>query len=299
MRTFRFEGALERRLDRALAEVAPDISRQRARSLIEEGLVFLEGKRCRIASRLVRAGARIVVHDGPRLERAEPEPLRILYEDARVIAVDKRPGERVNETETAGDVSVVARLADRDAFTIHRIDRETSGVVLLAKGKRIAESLSAEFRDREVEKIYLAIAAGAVNDGVLDLPIAADPRRPRARRVHPSGKASVTQVRTIGRSGSLSALELRPLTGRTHQIRVHLAHAGAPIAGDSLYGGPLKIRVGTVEIAVERVLLHALRLAIRVEGRPMTFEAPLPRDFEQVREAGLAFDAWFNVASGP
>jgi RluA family pseudouridine synthase len=281
-------------LDRAIALAVPKISEHEARLLIEAGKAFVDGKRCRRAKTIIEAGARIVLHAGEKAATLAPEPPRILYEDETIIAIDKRPGEHVNETETSSAVSLVERFREKDAFAVHRLDRETSGVLVLAKGKAAAELLSSEFRARRTKKTYVAIAKGAIEDGLIDLPIAIDKRRPRARCVSDRGKPARTEVRTIARTEELSSLELRPITGRTHQIRVHLAHRGAPIAGDALYGGPMKVRIGDAEIAVERVMLHAHRLAIVVRGRTLTISAPIPEDMEKIEAAGLPLGPIFS-----
>jgi 23S rRNA pseudouridine1911/1915/1917 synthase len=313
------QGAGER-LDRALVLALPQLTRGMARRLIDEGRVFVDGKRCRVASRILREGARLIVHleepkeaaggaalptrdpragpdrlgsrGGAALPTRDPRPgaaFQIIHEDERMIAIDKRPGETVNETETSAELSVVERLAAKDAYTVHRIDRETSGVVVLAKGKRAAEALSAAFRDRRTEKTYLAIVKGRIADQLIDEPIGTDRRRPRARWIDPRGKPAQTRIVTLSSSPEVSAVEARPITGRTHQIRVHLAHAGAPIVGDLTYGGPMKVRVHETEIEARRVLLHARRLMI--EG--IVLEAAIPDDMLDFARAGLA------LGSGP
>lgn len=287
------EGESAERIDRAIARHAPELSRRRARNLIEAGRVFLDGRRCFVSSRIVSRGARILVHleddADARGETAKEPELAILYEDEDVVVIDKAPGIHVNVTETAASFALVERLHGRDAYTVHRIDRGTSGVVIFAKGRRMAEALSRAFHDRLAKKTYVAVVRGPIADGVIDAPIGRDPRRPRARAVNESGKGAETRVRLISRIGDLAALEVEPITGRTHQIRVHLSHRGAPIVGDALYGGAMAIRIGATEIRATRTLLHASRLAIPIRGAIRTFEAPLPRDMIALERAGLAF----------
>jgi RluA family pseudouridine synthase len=278
-------------LDRAIAAACSEIDTREARRLIEAGLVFVDGKRC-VEARRVAEGARIVIHSDAPENRTEA--LRILYEDADLIAVDKRPGQHVNETETSSVLSLVEQLREKDARVVHRLDRETSGVVVLAKGSEMAEVLSRAFRERRTKKTYLAIAAGSVDDGLIDLPIADDKRRTRAQCVSARGKPAQTEVRTIARKDGLSSLELHPITGRTHQIRVHLSHLGAPIAGDTLYGGPLKVRIGEQEIAISRVLLHASALAMPVRGKTLEFFSPIPEEMRRIAEAGLPLEPVFS-----
>ncbi len=274
------------RLDQLLARHIPELSRRQARRLIEQGAVFLDGKRCKVASRMIPRGAHLVVHLEPAA--ADPAPFRILYEDERLIAVDKRPGVQVNETETSPVRSLVAHLG---ALAVHRLDRETSGVVVLAKDAAAAEQLSAAFRERRVEKEYLAVTMGAPPDGVIDRPIGRDPKRPRARTVREDGKPATTRIRVLVRSGDAALVSAEPQTGRTHQIRVHLRSVGTPIAGDLTYGGPAALRIGEAVVRPQRMLLHAFRLNVPFGGHVLRIEAPLPDDFRALGVHGLAFDA--------
>ena len=273
------------RLDRLIAELVPQVSRRKAKKLIEEGAVFLDGKRCKVVSRSVPVGARIVVH--LESEDAGPKPYEVLYEDERLIAVNKHAGVQVNETETSAVRSLVEHLGVR---SVHRLDRDTSGVVLLAKDVETAEMLSAEFRERRVEKTYLAVTAGVPAEGVIDRPIGRDPKRPRARAVRADGKSAITRVRVLATAGEAALVALEPHTGRTHQIRVHLQSAGAPIAGDLAYGGPAALRIGEAVVRPERMLLHAFRLNVPYAGGVLRLEAPLPEDFQALADHGLAFD---------
>ncbi len=252
-------------------------------SLVAAGAIFVAGKRCRELSFAVKAGARIVAHLAePRAEQT----LRILYEDRDLVVIDKAPGQHVNETETSAEVALVERIPG--AYTVHRIDRETSGVVLLAKNKETADLCSAEFRERRVKKIYLAIVRGEVANQVIDAPIGNDKRRPRSRAITPDGKPARTRVRSLATAGEASAIEAQLLTGRTHQIRVHLAHVGAPIAGDLMYGGVSALRVGGQVVTADRVMLHALALTIETAGQERTFRAPVPADMLRFHSAGLS-----------
>ena len=264
--------------------MVPHLSRRAARKLIKEGGVFLDGQRCMIASKRVCEGARLVLHfEAP----IPPPPHRVLYEDDRFLAVDKPVGQQVNETET----SRVRSLAEEvGAWPVHRLDRDTSGVVLLAKDKKAAEIAAAEFRDRKVKKTYLAVCVGSLHDQVIEAPIGPDPRRPRARKVRPDGKVATTSVQVVGRRGDVLLVMATPVTGRTHQIRVHLAHCQAPILGDLLYGGPAAVRIGSDVLRSERVMLHAYRLNVRLTQDVVQLEAPLPSDFVALSRHGLAFD---------
>ena len=273
------------RLDQVLAKQLPELSRRKLKKLIAEGAVFVDGKRCKVVSRVLVKGANVVVHLEP-VSEAE-KPYEVLFEDLRVIAVNKHAGVHVNETETSAVRSLVEHLG---AFSVHRLDRDTTGVVILAKDKKTAELLSSEFRERRVEKTYLAVTAGVPPDGVIDRPIGQDPKRPRARSIRADGKPAITTVRVLAKSGDAALVKLELHTGRTHQIRVHLESAGAPIAGDLTYGGPAALRIGDATVRPTRMLLHAFRLNVPYGGGVLRLEAPLPEDFRALAEHGLVFD---------
>jgi 23S rRNA pseudouridine1911/1915/1917 synthase len=180
----------------------------------------------------------------------------------------------------------VARLLGSPVTVVHRLDRETSGVTLLARTPEAARALAAAFRDGAPEKTYLAICARAPEppEGRLDAPLGKDPRRAGRRAVRPGGEPAATRYRTLAVGPAGAALvEARPETGRTHQIRAHLAHLGAPLVGDVRYGGPRAVS----GFPVPRTMLHARRLALAhpVTGERLALEAPLPEDFEAARRA--------------
>ncbi len=172
---------------------------------------------------------------------------------------------------------------------VHRLDRETSGVTVFARTAEAARSLAEAFRAGGPRKTYLALCVRAPTprEGRTDAPLGPDPLRKGMRKVDPRGDAAATLYRTLAIAPYGEALvEARPETGRTHQIRVHLSHLGAPLLGDPRYGGPR--RVG--ELRVPRVMLHARRLELShpVTGAPLAFEAPVPEDFAAVaRQLGI------------
>jgi len=280
------------RLDRFIASRG-GISRGLARRSLDAGGVFLDGRRCKISGRLLRPGQEVVVNleEGGRTA-APPSPLdraRILYADEHLVAVDKPAGVAAQPTLTSDRGALpelVGALLGAEAKLVHRLDRETSGVTVLARTSRAAAALAEAFRTGAPEKTYLALCARAPEPGQgrIDAPLARDPRRPGRRCVSPSGEAAATRYRTLSVGPSGAALvEARPETGRTHQIRAHLAHLGAPLAGDPRYGGPRRIG----EVAIPRVMLHALRLEVAhpATGARMAFEAPVPEDFRAAAAA--------------
>jgi 23S rRNA pseudouridine1911/1915/1917 synthase len=281
------------RIDRFIA-ARGGISRGEARRVLDAGGVFLDGHRCKIAGRVVRDGQRVVVNleEGGRGAEA-PAPLergRLLYADADVAAVDKPagvPSQPTLTTDRGTLPELVGALLGAPVTLVHRLDRETSGVTIFARNAAAAAALAAGFRDGTPEKTYLALCARAPvpREGRLEAALGKDPARAGLRRVDPGGEPAATRWRTL-RDGPLAALvEARPETGRTHQIRVHLAHLGAPLLGDARYGGPR--RVG--EVSVARVMLHARRLELPhpATGARLVLEAPVPADFADVERALL------------
>jgi 23S rRNA pseudouridine1911/1915/1917 synthase len=276
------------RIDRFIA-ARGGISRGEARRALDAGGVFLDGRRCKVAARMVRPGQRVVVNleEGGRAASrpAALDRARLLYADADLAAVDKPAGVPAQPTLTS-DVGtlpeLVAVLLGAPVTIVHRLDRETSGVTVLARTKQAAAALAEAFRAGTPEKTYLALCARPPRpeEGRVDAPLGKDPARAGLRRVDARGDPAATRYRTLRAGAGGALVEARPETGRTHQIRVHLAHLGAPLLGDARYGGPR--RVGEVEIP--RVMLHARRLEIRhpVTGAAMVFEAAIPDDFATV-----------------
>jgi 23S rRNA pseudouridine1911/1915/1917 synthase len=281
------------RLDRFIA-ARGGISRGEARRALDAGGVFLEGRRCKVAARAVRAGQAVVVNlaEGGR-DAPAPSALdraRLLYADAELAAVDKPagvPSQPTLTTDRGTLPELVSALLASPVALVHRLARETSGVTVFARTRAAAAALAAAFRDGTPAKTYLALCARAPAppEGRIDVPLAKDPARPGLRRADPGGEPAATRYRTVREGPRAALVEARPETGRTHQIRVHLAHLGAPILGDARYGGAR--RVG--EVVIPRVLLHARRLELvhPGTGRPIAFEAPVPEDFLAVERALL------------
>jgi 23S rRNA pseudouridine1911/1915/1917 synthase len=241
----------------------------------------------------VRPGQQVLVHleEGGRTP-APAAPLdrsRLLYADQHLAAVDKPAGVPAQPT-LASDrghlPELVAGLLGGVPFPVHRLDRETSGVVVLARTRAAAAALSAAFREGAPRKTYLALTARAPAppEGRIDAPLGPDPRRKGRRAPTPGGEPAATAYRTLRTyPGGQALVEARPETGRTHQIRVHLAHLGAPLLGDARYGGPRRV----LEISFPRVMLHALRLEIAhpATGARLALEAPVPEDFAAAERA--------------
>lgn len=263
------------RLDKALPALLPSLSRSEARRLIAAGSVFINGQRCRVASRLVTGGTRLRV----ALAAAEAEPtsglIEILFDDGGCIAVNKPAGMPSAPTQkaAAGSAQDALRQQLRNSgrpaqlWSVHRLDQATSGVLLFASTRPAATALSEAFRSGAVRKEYLALVSGAfaAEQGTIELAIHNDTRR---ARVDPSGRPARTDWQVVERRDGFTLLRLHPLTGRMHQLRVHLQAIGHAIVGDPWYGGP----------AARRLMLHAASLSFPLpgSGRLVTIEAPLP-----------------------
>jgi len=286
-----------KRLDHFLQEKLADFSRARLQSWIREGRVLVNGVPLKASAQL-RGGERIEVTQAelPPL-KASPEnlPVEILYEDESVIAVNKPAGVVVHAGAGAHSGTLVNRLVhhfqslskiggDLRPGIVHRLDRGTSGVLLVARTDAAHRNLAAQFAGRTVEKTYLALVQGrvAAESGRIDTPIARDPvRRIRMTARLGHGREAHSEYRVRQRFPHFTFLEVRIGTGRTHQIRAHLASIGHPVAGDRVYGArPFPEMTG-------RVFLHAWRIAFSSPfgGRVMV-EAPLPPELESLLSSG-------------
>jgi 23S rRNA pseudouridine1911/1915/1917 synthase len=293
------EGAAGQRLDSLIPRLLPDLSRTRVQHLIASGHATVNGA-ASSKHYLVHAGDRLAVvvpPAAPATPEAEAIPLEILHEDDDFLAVNKPAGMVVHPapghpggTLVNALLSAVHNLSgiggEARPGIVHRLDKGTSGVVLVAKNDRAHRALAAQFAGREVDKTYLAVCWGVLEEdaGVWDVAIGRDTKdrkkiSPRTRRP----RAAVTGWRVLARLQDATLLELRPETGRTHQIRVHLAAARHPVLGDPEYGpaGPgakpfhrTGVRLGFRD----RLALHAWRIAFAHPTRrtPMELTAPLP-----------------------
>ena len=281
-RAFRSAGA------GALVEVVArglGCSVEEARTLVNRGAVYLRGRRQREAALAVASGAEVLVvlEEGGRSSTApEPAPteLRVLHEDADVLAVDKPAG--LPAQPTPGGLRSLLLLASghlgREAGLVHRLDRDTSGVTVFGKTPAATSALARSFRTGAARKQYLAVTApGLPAEGACTLGLARDRSRPGRWVARPrDGLEAETRFRRLAASSELALAALWPRTGRTHQIRAHLAALGAPIAGDRLYGGPQLLG----EEPIGRSLLHAHVLVVPHPrtGAPLRLVAPVPAD---------------------
>jgi 23S rRNA pseudouridine1911/1915/1917 synthase len=280
------------RLDQALARLLPQESRTRLAKLVEQGAVLVDGECARPRHKL-RGGERIEVTLLARPEevafRAEAIALDIVHEDADVLVIAKPAGLVVHPGSGNWAGTMLNALLHRvpalkglpRAGIVHRLDKETSGLLVVAKHEAAMQDLVRQLQARTVKRTYLAIARGAVPaEGVVDAPIGRHPAHRTRMAVVPGGKPAVTRYRVRERFGAHALLECDLETGRTHQIRVHLASIGHPLEGDPVYGGR-----GVKRLA--RQALHAWKLAFvhPRTGRTVRSTAPPPADFEALVEA--------------
>ena len=293
------------RLDVFLTSVLPHHSRSQVQRLIKEGHVLVAGREAK-ANQLVKTGQPIAV-DVPEpvdpVPRPEALPLPILYQDADLIVVDKPAGMVVHPAAGHDSGTLVNALlhhvddlsgigGEKRPGIVHRLDRGTSGLMVVAKNDRAHEELSRQFREREVEKEYIALTWGEVMAGRrIDTAIGRDPANRKKMSSEPArirrSREAVTRIvgaEHFGRVLTLAQVAIH--TGRTHQIRVHLSAIGHPIVGDPLYGGVHRRVPGDIRAVthLDRPFLHAARLAFAhpTDKRRMEFESELPDDLQRV-----------------
>lgn len=291
------------RLDHFLVGRMPDRSRSQIQRLIKEGHVHLGGRTVR-PNVPVRAGDCVLVEVPPPLDatpRPQPLPIDIVYEDADLVVVNKPAGMVVHPGAGHADGTLVNALlhqiedlsgigGELRPGIVHRLDRGTSGLMVIAKHDQAHAELTRQFQHREVEKEYQALVWGVVQAGRrIDAPIGRDPvhrqkMSARARRA----RSAVTRVTRAEHFRGVSFLHVAIATGRTHQIRVHLSAIGHPIVGDRLYGGVRRHQPADLRalLHLDRPFLHAARLVFTHprDGRRMEFTAPLPDDLARVLE---------------
>ncbi len=293
---FRFEDETPERLDKFLVGLLPEFSRSRIQGLIANGCVDVSGRAAKKAGQALESGFTVTVRIPPPAPTdliAEDIPLDILFENDDLIVVNKPAGMVVHPAVGHSSGTLVNAVLGYDPEiegiggeerpgVVHRLDKETSGLILLAKNERAHRWLQDQFRLRKVDKTYLALVDGKppTPSGRVEAYIGRDPsHRKRMAIVSESrGREAVSEYKTIEEFKSHTLLEFHPLTGRTHQIRLHCAFLKCPIAGDEVYGKKKS------SIDIERHFLHAYRLKIVLpeEKEPKLFEAPLPSELEQV-----------------
>ncbi len=297
------------RLDKLIATALDGVSRSRVSELIDAGQVQINGVVCTKGSQRVAAGSVVTLGEIPEREAPDltpvPMELEVVYEDDHLLVVNKprdlsvhpSPGSK-RPTLVHGLLARAHALAQGSAphrpGLVHRLDKDTTGLILIAKNDRAHAHLAEQIQTRSAGRRYLAIARGwpPHERFTVDAPLAKDPKRPLARAVHPDGKPAISHVKRLIRldEGALLAVKLE--TGRTHQIRVHMSHIKLPLVGDPDYGGRLRLPKGASAELVEalrgfrRQALHATRLELEhpASGELMAWEVPVPEDMQALLE---------------
>lgn len=270
------------RADVILLRQYPDYSRAALAKLFAKGLVTLKGKQLKAGDKLPPDSV-LEADISPLTPSSADIDLPVLYEDEDCVVINKPAGVLTHIQGVFSPEATVAsflrsRLKEMEgarAGIVHRLDRATSGVIIGAKHPRAMRFLQRQFADRKVQKTYIAVVKGHLKqtEAIIDMPIERNPKAPATFRVGPNGKPATTRYKVLKTNAAYSLVALQPKTGRTHQLRVHLAHIGHPIVGDPLYGAG---KHG------DRLYLHAQELRLTVpSGEEKTFTAPLPAVFEE------------------
>jgi 23S rRNA pseudouridine1911/1915/1917 synthase len=282
------------RLDRYVADQLPELSRGTVQGLIESGCVRVDGQQRRPKFRMTPGEMVSVEIPPPRIDEILPDaiPLAIVYEDDDVIVVDKPAGMVVHPAPghprgtlanaLLAHVPGISVGGSQRPGIVHRLDKDTSGLIVAAKTDRGRTALVTQWESRSVDKTYLALVSGSVRDeeAIIDAPIGRDPKNRQRMAVVRSGRPALTTFHVAERFLDSTLLEVSIETGRTHQIRVHLAFIGHPVVGDQLYG-----RARLTDPRLNRQFLHAGALGFRLpDGRRLRLEAPLPHDLQAVLE---------------
>ena len=267
------------RLDHYLAERYTDISRAFLQRLCNTDQVLVNGKPEKSGFKLKPTDEVNVLYDMAGIEKIDDIELPVLYQDDDVIVINKPAGvishargKYWNEPSVASFIRQLTGQAAERAGIVHRLDRATSGIMICAKNQESLVFLQKQFADRKVQKTYVAVVDGHLTptEAVIDMPIERNPKLPSTFRVGPNGKPAQTTYKVTKSSERYDQVSLKPATGRTHQLRVHLKHQGHPIVGDTLYDGSV----------ADRLLLHAAELTLTLpSGKERTFKAPLPDEF--------------------
>lgn len=297
--SFHYDKETPERLDRFLVGQLQEFSRSRIQGLISDGFVDVDGRAAKKAGQSLESGSRVTVRIPPPAPTdliPEAIPLDILFENVDLLAVNKPAGMVVHPAAGHASGTLVNAVLGYDPEiegiggeerpgVVHRLDKETSGLILLAKNERAHRWLQDQFRLRRVEKTYLALVDGKppTPSGRVEAHIGRDPSHRKRMAIVPEsrGREAISEYKTVEGFKSHTLLEFHPLTGRTHQIRLHCSFLGCPIVGDEVYGRKKP------SIDLDRHFLHAYRLKIVLPGQeePKFLEAPLPEELERVLQS--------------
>lgn len=287
-----------KRLDKFISEMEEDLSRTTIQRLIEEEKVLVNEQKVKTSYKPISGDKiRIIVEQRPKLElKAQKIPVQIMYEDKDIVVVNKPKGMVVHPANGNYDGTLVNALLgmyedksewsfseDEENFRpgiVHRLDKDTSGLLIVAKNDVALMKMSKEIQERKVTKKYIALVKGNVPDdeATIDLPIARSTKDRKKMAVDEKGKNAVTYFKVLKRYDRYTLLELKIATGRTHQIRVHMSYIGHPVVGDEVYSN------GKNEFEVKGQMLHAWKLEFihPITGKKINLEAPVPDYFKEI-----------------
>jgi len=291
------------RIDVFLSSAIDDLTRSQAAQLVRSRLVLVNGSTVARPAGRVSSGDAIVLNVPAGTGPPEPESLslQVIYEDRDILVVNKPAGMVVHpapghpaSTLVNAVLSLHPELScgedDRPGI-VHRLDKETSGLLVVALHEDVRQWLVSQFKTREVHKEYVALVAGEPpSSGVIDGPIGRHPSKRQRMAVVPGGRPALTEYEVLEHLGHASLIAARPLTGRTHQIRVHMDSIGHPLVGDAVYGGRAHRRL--MPGVLQRHFLHARKLEFRLPDWPSArrFEAPMPPDLEKALDIARSHD---------
>lgn len=283
-----------KRLDAYVSSQSEEITRTSARRLIEQGNILVNGKKQKVSYK-VALGDVITIEEVQAQDielKAQDIPIEVIYEDDDIIVVNKPKGMVVHPANGNPDGTLVNAIMAicKDSLSgiggeirpgiVHRLDKDTSGLLIVAKNDKAHVNMSEQIKNHEVKKTYIALVRGIVkeNEATIDMPIGRSNSDRKKMAVTKNGRNAITHIKVLKRYDKYTLLQVNIETGRTHQIRVHLSHIGYPIVGDYTYSN------GKNEFGVIGQCLHAQKLEFKhpITGKEMTLEAPLPEYFENI-----------------
>lgn len=284
------------RIDKAISQKDKELSRATVQRMIEEGNILVNNNKTKVAYKISLGDEITIIKEEPKeIElKAEDIPLDIIYEDSDILVVNKQKGLVVHPGNGNPDGTLVNAIMNKckDSLSgiggeirpgiVHRIDKDTSGLLIVAKNDKAHINMSEQIRNHEVKKTYIALVRGKTkeNQATIDMPIARSNKDRTKMAVSKNGKNAITHFEVMERFDDYTLLKVNIETGRTHQIRVHLSQIGYPIVGDFVYSN------GKNPFGVEGQMLHSYRLEFKhpISGKEMKLEAKLPEYFEKVLE---------------
>ena len=285
------------RLDKIISELEQDISRTTIQRMIEEGNILVNGNKVKTSYKVADGDLITIQKEEPKETDLIPQdiPLSIIFEDDDMLIINKEKGMVVHPGNGNPDGTLVNAIMARckDSLSgiggkirpgvVHRIDKDTSGLVIIAKNDKAHIDISEQIKNREVEKIYLALVRGNIkeNEAVINMPIGRSSKDRKKMAVDKKGKEAITEFKVLEKFDGFTYVEVKIKTGRTHQIRVHMAEIGYPIVGDEVYSN------GKNPFGIRGQMLHAAKLGFihPTTKEKVVFEAPLPEYFEKILQA--------------